>query len=177
MATPTSLPATFVAGNVLTAAEMNGLRGAFRILQVVSTTKTDTFTTSSTSYTDLTGLSVTITPSATSSKVLLLATFGAVASSQIVKVQFERNGTPVGNGAAAGSRTPAGIFLYQDSGNRPVSASWSYLDSPSSTSALTYQTQVSIGSGTLYINRSSVDTDASNYGRTSATITVMEVSA
>jgi len=72
MATPTSLPATFVAGNVLTAAQMNDLRGAFRILQVVSTTKTDTFTTTSTSFTDVTGMSVTITPTATSSKVLVL---------------------------------------------------------------------------------------------------------
>ena len=48
MATPTTLPATFVAGNVLTAAQMNDLRGAFRVLQIVSTTKTDTFTTSNT---------------------------------------------------------------------------------------------------------------------------------
>jgi hypothetical protein len=44
MATPTTLPATFVAGNVLEAEQLNDLRGAFRVLQTVSTTKTDTFT-------------------------------------------------------------------------------------------------------------------------------------
>ena len=42
-----------------------------KVLQVVSTAKTDTFSTSSTSFTDITGLSVAITPSATSSKILV----------------------------------------------------------------------------------------------------------
>jgi hypothetical protein len=38
MATPTTLPASFVAGSILTAAELNDLRGAFRVLQVVNAT-------------------------------------------------------------------------------------------------------------------------------------------
>jgi hypothetical protein len=38
MATPTTLPASFVAGNILTAAQLNNLRGAFRVLQVVQAT-------------------------------------------------------------------------------------------------------------------------------------------
>ena len=42
------------------------------VLQVVQDVKLDTFTTSSTSFTDVTGLSVDITPSSTSSKVLVL---------------------------------------------------------------------------------------------------------
>jgi len=71
MATPTSLPATFVAGNVLTAAEMNDLRGAFRILQVVRATDATDRTTTSTSFVDA-NISVTITPSSATSDVLLV---------------------------------------------------------------------------------------------------------
>ena len=76
MATPTTLPASFTAGQVLTASQMNNLRGAFRVLQVVSTTKTDTYTDSSASgtLTTVTGLSATITPSATTSKILIYVT-------------------------------------------------------------------------------------------------------
>jgi len=70
MATPTSLPATFVAGNVLTAAQMNDLRGAFRILQVVRATDTTNRTTTSATAVDA-NISVTITPTATSSNILL----------------------------------------------------------------------------------------------------------
>jgi len=148
-----------------------------KILQVVSTTKTDTFTTTSTSFTDLTGLSVAITPTAATSKVLLILTFGTWDSNATNRLfaQVERDGTPIGVGDPAGSRTPAAIAVTPAAGNRPTSNSWSYLDSPASTSALTYQTQVMVASGTLYVNRSQLDTDASSYTRTVSTLTAMEV--
>jgi hypothetical protein len=66
MATPTSLPASFTTGAVLTAAQMNDLRGAFRVLQVLQGNTTSQVANSGTSYID-TGASVTITPSSTSS--------------------------------------------------------------------------------------------------------------
>jgi len=75
MATPTSLPATFVAGNVLTAAQMNALRGAFRILQVVQATDGTQRTTTSTSFVDA-SISVTITPTSADSDVMLIWAFG-----------------------------------------------------------------------------------------------------
>ena len=81
MATRTTLPATFVAGNVLTAAQQNDLRGAFRILQVEQVTKLDTFSTSSTSFTDITGLSITITPSSATNKILFMMNVGAYGNS------------------------------------------------------------------------------------------------
>jgi hypothetical protein len=71
MATPTSLPATFVAGNVLTAAQMNDLRGAFRILQVVRATDATLRSTTSLTPVDA-NISVTITPTSTSSTLLIL---------------------------------------------------------------------------------------------------------
>ena len=52
----------------------------------------------------------------------------------------------------------------------------SFLDSPSSTSSLTYKMQLkSSASGTVYINRTSDDSDNSTRARGSSTITVMEV--
>ena len=44
------------------------------VVQVVSTTKTDTFSTTSESYTDITGLSATITPSSSQNKILTMFT-------------------------------------------------------------------------------------------------------
>jgi len=74
MATPTSLPATFTSGQVLTAAQMNNLRGAFRILQVVRATDTTERATTSTSVIDVPGMSVTITPTSADSDIIIMAT-------------------------------------------------------------------------------------------------------
>jgi len=184
MATPTSLPATFVAGNVLTAAQMNNLRGAFRILQVVSTTKDDTFTSSSTSFTDITGLSATITPSSTDSEILVLANVkgssdnGTSASSFFYRLV--RGATAISVGAAAGSRTRAtGALGTRLTGSAFIlhSDTVVYLDSPNTTSATTYKVQGLTGAGTFYLNRRETDTDSSTSPRTVSSITLLEVSA
>jgi len=187
MATPTSLPATFVAGNVLTAAEMNALRGAFRILQVVSTTKTDTFSASIASGADaaITGLSATITPSSATSKILVLLDVNGADSTNTTPqlgLRLYRGATEIGSGAAASSRTTVIGATRIASGN-PASianASVSYLDSPATTSATTYAVYLASLNGstaTFVVNRSSTDTDAVQYARSSSHITLMEVSA
>jgi hypothetical protein len=184
MATPTTLPATFVAGNVLTAAQMNDLRGAFRILQVVSTTKTDTFTTTSTSYTDLTGLSVSITPTATSSKVFVIANLNSSQTlDRIVQTQLVRGSTAIALGDAASNRTVGSSFTangVSDAGgvNFGMPQIITYLDSPNTTSATTYKIQIRINAaGTLYVNRTSTDTDSALFPRVISSITAFEVSA
>jgi len=180
MATPTSLPATFVAGNVLTAAQMNDLRGAFRILQVVSTAKTDTFTTASTSYTDVTGLSVSITPSATSSKVLVLlnANIGNTnaTGAKDTHIQLVRGATAIYIGDAAGSRTRA-TYGSQAAAAGIMQGSAVFLDSPNTTSATTYKVQMRVQGDTGLLNRNGVDTDNANFPRTASSITVLEISA
>jgi hypothetical protein len=185
MATPTTLPASFTTGQVLTAAQMNNLRGAFRVLQVVSTAKTDTFTTTSTSYTDVTGLTATITPSSATSKIMIYAQVSFSAGPSAGNAAFFRiNG---GNasafvGAAASTRTQSAIFA-PNSASLPVGFTAYtypiiYLDSPATTSATTYAVQGRAGtSGTVYINRSDLDSDNANYGRVTSSITVMEISA
>lgn len=190
MATPTTLPASFTSGQVLTAAQMNNLRGAFRVLQVVSTSKTDTFVSGAVAQgaeTDITGLSVTITPSATSSLVLIVADVCGIAAvsgnRSMFGVNVYRAATPISRGDAAGSRTR----VSRISGDESVSVSLqnihlSFLDNPATTSATTYKlTAVNAlsvaASATMYVNRTITDTDNSAWPRTASSITVMEISA
>jgi hypothetical protein len=155
-----------------------GFGGGSGILQVVSTTKTDTFTVASTSMTDITGVSATITPSSTSSKILVLMTLGGVDVSSDLKVAGDvtRNGTAIGIGDADGSRTRAGWIALYPALNRAQVPSYNFLDSPASISALTYQARIRSNLGTVYVNRSANDTNSSADARSVSTITLMEVS-
>lgn len=182
MATPTTLPATFVAGNVLTAAQMNNLRGAFRILQVVSTTKTDTFTsTASGAWTDITGFSVSITPRETASRILVIATMNAtpfVPGTVARAFRFVRDSTAIGVGDAAGSRLQASFTSASTLSETPAVFAGMVLDSPNTTSATTYKVQFRQGNATaFYLNRSSADGDSVDGSRQASTITVLEVSS
>lgn len=149
------------------------------ILQVKSTTKTDTFTTTSTSFTDITGLSVSITPSATSSKVLVFTNFQASVSADIaVMFQFVRGTTAINIGDAASNRTRASAALLQSNTTEQLGTfSFHFLDSPATTSATTYKVQTFVNTGTMYLGRTGSDADAATRPRTASTITVMEVSA
>ena len=183
MATATTLPATFVAGNVLTAAQMNDLRGAFRVLQVVSTIKTDTFTATSTgaaggTVIDITGLTATITPSSTSSKILIVAQINKGNYGNLV---LKRGSTLIAQADAANNRvraTSAGYAIGGSEGAAPICAF--HLDSPSTTSATTYAASLITSqaiSVPYFINRGDADTDAANFTRSTSSITVMEISA
>jgi hypothetical protein len=179
MATPTTLPATFVSGNVLEASQLNALRGAFRVLQVNSTTLSTTFTTASTSYTDITGLSVSITPSFTSSKILVFANLMGSQDFGINDggyVRAVRDSTAIAVGDASGTHVQVSTSFEVGFGSFMSSASINYLDSPATTSALTYKIQlVNSSAGTSYINRTK--TDSATAPRAASTITVMEISA
>lgn len=178
MATPTTLPATFVAGNVLTAAQMNDLRGAFRVLQVVQTVKTDTFSTTSSTFVDVTGLSVSITPSSTSSKILVYADCKMGQANGIGgHMRLVRDSTAIYVGDAAGNRRQA-TYGGDGSGQQAIYQGVGiYLDSPNTTSATTYKVQFVRTSGTVYLNRQDLDSDLSSVPRTASSITVMEISA
>jgi hypothetical protein len=149
-----------------------------KVLQVVSATKTDTFSTSSTSYVDITGMSLSITPSYTTSKILLLTTmtFGG-STGDTSRFQFVRNSTAVGIGDAAGSRVRASSGQRSHAENRVGPAVMSFVDAPSTTSAITYKIQASIEAGTLQINRSNQDVDGASFIRSISTLLAIEVSA
>lgn len=151
------------------------------VLKVLSTTLDTTFSTSSTSFVDLTGLSVSITPTSNTNKIMVIVTISYCmsASTNAAMFKLRRGSTDIGIGAASGSRTRAtqwigGVSLGVDA---TLSLSMSYLDSPATTSATTYGVQLLTNAGTAYINRSNADTNSSAFARSVSTITVMEVVA
>ncbi len=178
MATPTNLPAAQTTGNVLTSAYVNDLRGAFRVLQTVSTTVTAiTASTSSATFVDTTGLSVSITPQSVDSKIFVMVTMNVGASSaDDTFYNLVRNSTNISQGVGGTNNATMTWRFADGSGTnenfRIASLSTNFLDSPASTSATTYKMQWRTRVGTIYLNRRS-DT---NVGVTS-TITVMEISA
>jgi hypothetical protein len=184
MATPTTLPATFVAGNILTAAQMNALRGAFRVLQVVSTTKTDTFSASvaAGAFAAVTGLTATITPQSATSKILVIASVsaGSAVAADGVSAKITGGNSASYVGTLNGSRTQSAAI-----GRASTIASTlnlSYLDSPATTAATTYGvsitfTETGTSPVTVYCNRGGNDTNAAYTMSTASTITVMEISA
>jgi hypothetical protein len=156
------------------------------VLQVVSTTKTDTFSTTSLSMTDVTGLSVSITPTLSTSKILVLVTLNLAGqnSSAGAAYQLVRGSTAIAIGDAAGSRPVAsGSIAYIADANSLTSLSGSFFDSPATTSSTTYKIQVAqgglSGGGSAYVNRTQNDTNGTtfNNARTASTITVMEIAA
>ena len=152
---------------------------AGKVLQVVSTNKTDTFSTTSTSFVDVTGLSVQITPSATSNKILVTGALVCSASVHFVFARLMRDGTQVLVPDSTGNRSTANFgFATQVASNyMPQTNTIHALDSPSSTSALTYKIQIEAPSGTSYVNRTGRDTDNTNgYDmRGVSTITAIEI--
>ena len=166
------------AGGTPTAASL-GIGGT--IGQVVSTTKTDTFTTTLTSLTDVTGLSVSITPSSTSSKILVFGYLSGNSTAGSTNGHFSliENSTQIAVGdASSNRRQETGMILVTAATDQVTNQFFSILRSPSTTSPLTYKVQVVCnGSGTIYVNRSLTDSDTSAYPRTASTITAMEVLA
>ena len=157
--------------------------GFGKIGQVVSTTKTDTFNTTSSSFTDLTGMSLSITPTSTSSKILLKTCVTWGGSQNVYGFgKFVRGSTDIFMGdSGGGNRTSATFPMEHLNDSTAVYncfvASSEFLDSPSTTSATTYKIQVRThdGSHTLYINRPSNDNDETYTGRFTSSITAMEI--
>lgn len=150
---------------------------AGKVLQIVSTCKTDTYSLNASGLNDITGLSATITPSLDTSKVMVFLTIGSVDASTASLIQGDvtRGGTAIGVGDLVGSRNQVGWFIATKAADEPQSPAWSFLDSPASTSALTYQARLFRSGGIAYVNRYSTDSNTSNVGRSVSTITLMEV--
>jgi len=150
------------------------------IIQVVSTTKTDTFTTTSHSFTDITGLSVSITPASSSNKILIFAYVTGMGTSNTRAVhRLLRDSTAIAIGNAAGNRARTFGGIYTSDTETAETVSLVHQDSPSTTSATTYKLQIANGNNTetVYVNRSADFSDAFAHPATSSGITVMEVAA
>lgn len=155
-----------------------------KVLQVVSTTKTDTFsTTSAGSWIDITGLSASITPSATSSLVLAIVNVnGGSSTNGQFHLRLVRGSTAIGTGTATGNRQGSSGVVSIPNNDRVWGSTWSYLDSPSANTATTYKVQIYMPSSevtgaTSYVNRHGNDTDNDWRSRQSSTITLLEIGA
>ena len=170
MATPTNLPAPATAGQVYTAANVNDLRGAFRVLQVV-TAEYGTQAINATNVLADTGLTATITPQSTSSKILVM----------VQQNGCYKNTGNAGNGLLLAVLRGATIISYPSAGtgytgaNNAIAFSVGqiYLDSPATTSAVTYKTQFA-----NVVNTADVRAQITvGYGSPASTICLMEISA
>ena len=153
--------------------------GGGKVLQVVSVLKTDTFSSTTTdSFTDITGMTAAITPSATSSKILILGNINSGAGSN-AHIRLLRDSTAICLGDSSSSRVQAtGAAASNYTQHSMVNNGITFLDSPSSTSELTYKFQFLLyNSTTWYLNRSYNDNDAIIGGRSASTITLMEIGA
>ena len=146
------------------------------VLQVVSAFKNDGFSSTSTTFVDITGLSVSITPTSATSKILILVTsnFSAATGNAPTVFNLVRNSTNIATPATAptynGTVTP---YIAGNISDQSVPWSASFLDSPATTSATTYKVQGRGSSGTnFYVNRRAT----ADFNSTSS-ITVMEIAA
>lgn len=160
---------------VLTAdsAEATGLKwaaaaGGGKVLQVVSMSySTETDNSSGTTYAD-SGLTLNITPSSSSSKILAFATTltakNAVSTAAGVDIKLVRNSTTL---TATTQLNYTGTALYQIT-------QWSmiYLDSPATTSSTTYKVQFKLTNGAGGSQISRVQADGST-----GTLTLLEIGA
>lgn len=157
------------------------MNSAIGIYQVKSTTKTDTFTSSAGStWTDITGLNVSITPRFSTSKILVTASIsgnGYRLGQNAIFFRLVRNSTVIGVGDAAGSRQQTTFPMGQITADIVSNSSCNFLDSPATTSSITYKIQFwqDTPANPIFINRGTSDNNAVNFERSTSTITVMEV--
>ena len=143
------------------------MAGAGQVLQVVNATYTSLSTSSSSTYAD-TGLSASITPKFSTSKILVIVDHNGCrkdTSNTSLQVALFRGATQIsGIDGSAGNNNTTGV---NDIGNIGIS----YLDSPATTSSTTYKTQFKsqANSANVYVN------DVNGGGATASTMTLMEI--
>ena len=152
------------------------------VSQVVSVSKTDRFTTSSTSYVDITGFTASITPSSTSSKILVISNWcwGSSASPYPDFILL-RGSTSINIGDSSGSATSVSVGNNTDPAGdegdiQQEQLSHHFLDSPSSSSSVTYkwQTKSFNSSRVIMIGGTASDADG-NRASVPTNITLMEI--
>ena len=156
---------------------LTGISGG-KVGQAVQTVKTDTASTASSTFSAISGLSATITPSSSSSKILASVNLQVGQSSSTTAVfKLYRGTQAVGYGGANGSRQTVGFRVSPNNVHWTFPVSYQYLDSPSTTSAVTYYVYWRNNGNTVYINRNdSFGNDSSNDASLPiSTITLMEI--
>ena len=145
------------------------------ILQVIQANKLDTYNQTTASWTDITDISVAITPASSSNKIFVMVSLNTSKASGGGNGSFRllRDSTVIGAGTGGDTYNGFGMTDQAQNSNYMSVKSAQVLDSPSSTSELTYKVQLyNITTGyASYINQRSLGT---GHGANSS-ITVMEV--
>ncbi len=152
---------------------------AGKVLQVVSISKTDTFSNSTSGWSDITGLSATITPTLSTSKILVLSqiTIGTD-SGNIWALRLLRDATLINMGDASGTYGRGIKNASFRETNSEENVSVSFLDSPATTSAVTYKIQCNTENGyTIYLNRPAGTLADDRHIRAASNIILMEIGA
>lgn len=163
------LPNATVTSPLLAAGAARANFGAGAVLQVLQVVKTDIFSSSANGFVDVTGLTLNITPSSTSNKILVICTVSGGASGSSLLWNLVRNGTNIAQSTAvtaASTSSNAYPSSYQF-----LPSPITFLDSPASTSAVTYKIQMNANNATCYVNARAND----NYYGGISQITLMEI--
>ena len=148
------------------------------IIQVVHTKRTTSFTTTSQTYVDF--MTANITPTRSDSKILVSFGLSAGTNGDVnhVYAAIFRDSTEIGSATDTGSRSGASA-VWNNAAQQQIFGGNQHLDSPATTSAITYRIKVrTSNTQTAYFGRSARDNnDAAFDGRSSSFLTLMEVSA
>ena len=176
--------ANSITTNALTVTNRNITKGSMptgSILQVVQSVKTDTFSTSSTSFVDITGMSATITPTSATSKIMVCVNLKWTIYGH-GSIYLLRNGTKIYFGDAYGIQTQASLHAYGSSSYGSdydlAAGGIEYLDNPATTSPVTYKLQAGVphsASYTIAINYCRPNENGAYNARLASTITLYEI--
>ena len=169
--------------NALSVANRNITKGSMptgSILQVVQTVKTDAWNTSSTTPVDITGLSVSITPTSSTSKILIVVDLKWSLYGH-GDIYLLRNGTKIYYGDLYGNQTQSLLHSYASGGADDYGLSYghaTYLDSPATTSSVTYKLQAAVPWSASYqvaVNYMRPNENNAYNSRVASTITLYEI--
>ena len=171
-------------GTIVSIANGTTFAPAGHVIEVKSAVFTDVLAISSAdTRTDITNLSLSITPSSTSSKILVNThiSYGGTNNNLYASGYLMRDSTDIGVGTTATANRQNVSFPLNMSGAgyealKLYQHSITFLDSPNTTSQITYKVQVRHDiNGTMYINRSGSDSNSDYAHRGISTLNIMEV--
>jgi hypothetical protein len=177
--TTTGISASAISTGTLAAARLP----AGSVLQVLQAVKTDVFSVngneSAMVFSDITGLSVSITPASASNKILVFGdVLTGVAVNGEASIRLIRGSTSIYIGGADGSRTRATGAAAYDNDDSEVfyRQTFIYLDSPATTNSTTYKVQLGAYNNVAnYVNRVASEGAGAETTRGASSITVMEI--
>lgn len=131
-------------------------------------------------WTDLTGFTVSITPKSSTNKIMITSSMNlSTATGYMALIRLVRGSTPICVGDTAGSRTMGTCRIKgdPDANHAYNGTSFCYIDSPATTSTVTYKLQFFLEGSTMYLNRAPnfADNTLAYNGGVTSSFTVQEI--